>query len=464
MKTTRPVFESFTAFVNNLYEMESQYPGFFDSLNEGDTSYANPLLRLLKGSMKLTGESAKEVDALITEVFNKIYTDFSDSPDYCASGATGKNVIDTLIEELTASLDLLNNSGGLMTIPGSVTSSEVATIYPYLVSGTVRAKDMPEINNSTGQTITTEEYTVPLSHLLVAINSHNLFAMCNIITSAKGGKAYLNAGTEANIKVFNRNTDNDNEKIIEINSASLGGELITFKPYVAKNLPNDKTKYAWQFPIYGVLAGGIKPGEQVVEANYYDVVIKPAGNDVVVKDQEYNAPDVKFFEENGVTISTEGKRQLKSVLSQYNSISTIKVNGGASSKSSEYKNSNPIKIKDKAGKEIQLKGNPALAYDRMKAGITELDALKTDGVAQLASTVISEGIYSVQTEGESDPKKQQVSFIISGMIRSTQPVPTEAVVIKNTEKITADNVTFTQYIFQVNLNEEPTAKNMKKRD
>ena len=34
MKTTRPVFESFSAFVSNLYEMESQYPGFLDSLNE----------------------------------------------------------------------------------------------------------------------------------------------------------------------------------------------------------------------------------------------------------------------------------------------------------------------------------------------------------------------------------------------------------------------------------------------
>ena len=31
---TRPVFESFSSFVNNLYEMESQHPGFLDKLNE----------------------------------------------------------------------------------------------------------------------------------------------------------------------------------------------------------------------------------------------------------------------------------------------------------------------------------------------------------------------------------------------------------------------------------------------
>jgi len=463
MKTTRPVFESFSAFVNNLYEMESQYPGFFDSLNEGDTSYASPLLRLLNGTMKLTGKSVEEVDTLIIDVFNKIYTDFPSDPDYIGTGGDGKSVIESLIEELTAALDLLNNSGGLKTIPGSVTSSPVATEYQYLVSGTVRAKDMPEINAGTSQTITTEEYTVPLSHLLVAINSHNLFALCNLITSAKRGKAYLNSGTEANIKQFNRNTDNANEKIIEIDSDSLAGDLITFKPYAPKNLLDDKTKYAWQFPLYGVLAGGINPGKMTVDANYYDVVIKPAGNDVEVKDQEYNAPDTKFFEADGVIISTEGKRQLKSVLSQYNSIQTITVNGSASSKPSTYKNNAPIKVKDKGGKEVVLKGNPALAYDRMKAGTAELDALKKDGVAQLASTVINEGTFTVQSEGESDPTKQQVSFIISGMIRTTQPVPTEAVVIKNTEQIKADNVKFTQYIFQLNLNQEPTAKNMTKR-
>ena len=64
MKTTRPVFESFSAFVNNLYEMESQYPGFIDSLNEafigdsllkGKTVDLTDLLQRLESS---TNESA----------------------------------------------------------------------------------------------------------------------------------------------------------------------------------------------------------------------------------------------------------------------------------------------------------------------------------------------------------------------------------------------------------------------
>ena len=91
----------------------------------------------------------------------------------------------------------------------------------------------------------------------------------------------------------------------------------------------------------------------------------------------------------------------------------------------------------------------------MNAGITELNALKKSGVAQLANTKIEAGKAEVQPEGEkSDAKKQQVSFIISGMIKSTQVVPKEAVVIKNTELLKADSVSFTQYTFQVNLNEE----------
>jgi hypothetical protein len=439
----RPVFESFDQFVQFVYEAVQ--------LNEADTAYASPLLKLIKGTMKLSGTSATEVDTLITQVFNKIYTDFDDKPDYIESGVDGKSVTDLVIEELTKAFDLLNNSAGLKTIPGSVQSSTVTPTYGYLVSGTVRAKDMPFINNSTVQSFMTEETTVPLGHLLVAINSHNLFALCNIITSARKKRAYLNAGTEANVNQFDKNTDNDNEKIIQIDSDSLAGELITFKPYAPKKLDGDKTKYAWQFPLYGVLADGIQPGDQIIDANYYDEVIAPAGNDVVVKDQVYDAPDVKFFGENGVTISEEGKRQLKSVLSQYNSIQTIIVNGGASSKPTSYKS--------KSGE-----GNPALATDRMNAGLAELNALKKSGVAQLASTKIEAGKAEVQPEGEkSDSTKQQVSFIISGMIKSTQLVPKEAVVIKNTEEIKADKVTFTQYTFQLNLNEEPNAKNMEAR-
>lgn len=444
MKNNRPVFESFDQFVQFVYEAVQ--------LNEADTTYASPLLKLIKGTMKLSGESATQIDTLITQVFNKIYVDFDDQKDYINSGSNGKVEIDSLIERLTNTFDLLNNSAGLKTIPGSVKSSELTPSYEYLVSGTVRVKDMPVIaSGDSNMGIQPAEHTLPLSMLLVAINSHNLFALCNIIDGAKKKKAFLNAGTEAKLNQFYKNTDNNFEKIVQIDTDSLGGELITFKPYEPQKIEGDTAKYAWQFPLYGVLAGGIQPGNQIIDANYYDVVIEPAGNDVVVKDQVYDAPDVKFFAENGVTISEEGKRQLKSVLSQYNSIQTIIVNGGASSKPTSYKS--------KSGE-----GNPALATDRMNAGITELNALKKSGVAQLANTKIEAGKAEVQPEGEkSDATKQQVSFIISGMIKSTQVVPKEAVVITNTEEIKADKVTFTKYVLQLNLNEEPTEKNMEAR-
>ena len=109
MKTTRPVFESFTAFVNNLYEMESQYPGFLNSLNEGDTSYASPLLALLKGSMELDQAGKDEVNTLITGTFNKIFTDSTGGLPLMQD-IDGKTGIATIIEYLKEGIEMLNNS------------------------------------------------------------------------------------------------------------------------------------------------------------------------------------------------------------------------------------------------------------------------------------------------------------------------------------------------------------------
>ena len=78
--------------------------------------------------------------------------------------------------------------------------------------------------------------------------------------------------------------------------------------------------------------------------------------------------------------------------------------------------------------------------------------------------MISEGIASVQASGvPSDPKKQQVTFIISGMIKTINVTPKKEVTIPTMETVKADSVKFTKYIFQLNLNEEPNARNMAER-
>jgi hypothetical protein len=478
MKTTRPVFESFTAFVNNLYEMESQYPGFFNSLNEADTTYASPLLKLLKGTMKLPAQSATEVDTLVLQTFNKIFTDNSKDNALLSRSATGKSEMANLIELLTEAFDLIRNSSGLATVPGSVVSSEIPTEYKYLQSGNVRGKDLPEVDNSNTPDMTTESLDVPLPIFLLTLNAHNLIALYNLITGAKKGKAYVNAGSEANFDQFNRMSKDESNwyNFVEIDTNSLNGELITLKPYVSTYVKIDaakikdeskeakakrekeekekltelnKVKYGWQFPLYGLSETAITPlGGELIDASYYDKVIEPGGNDVAVEDQEYSAPpESTFFPADGVIISDSGKQALNLILSEFNSIKTIKVNGGASSSPTT-----------RAG------GNEQLAKDRMAAGIAQLNLLKKNGVKQLKDAVISEGIASVQTSGgKSDPKKQQVTFTISGMIKTIKVTPKKEVTIPTMETVKADSVKFTKYIFQLNLNEEPNSKNMAER-
>ena len=462
MKTTRPVFESFSAFVNNLYEMESQYPGFLNSLNEGDTSYASPLLELLKGAMKLDAAGKAEVNTLITGTFNKIFTDTT-GPGLLMN-FNGKDEIAFIIETLKEGIEALSNSSGLKTVAGSVVSSVVEPGFEYLKSGTVRGKDLPVLDSTTEGNNTDEPTDPSLAMFLAVINGHNLLALYNNITSAKRGKAYLNAGSEANLNQFAKMAADQGYKentFLEIDTESLSTQMIVLQPYTStyakgKVKKDDPIKYGWQFPLYGIpdLPDGkpaiTKGGGDIIDASYYDKVVEPGGNEVAVEDKQYSAPpEASFFPADGVIISDSGKQALNLILSEFNSISTIVVHGGASSRPTT-----------RAG------GNEQLAKDRQAAGIAQLEALKKAKVKQLTNAVISKGTASVQTSDPktpSDPTKQQVSFTISGMIRQINVTPTKAVVIPKMETLMADSVTFTKYIFQLNVSAEPNAKNMAKR-
>jgi hypothetical protein len=89
--------------------------------------------------------------------------------------------------------------------------------------------------------------------------------------------------------------------------------------------------------------------------------------------------------------------------------------------------------------------NEAPVAEPMKAGIAMLTQLKKDGVAQLKSANIAEGKALVQkaAANESDPKMQQVSFVISGSIRRIDSKgEAKAITIKKVDLIKADRVTF----------------------
>ena len=75
-----------------------------------------------------------------------------------------------------------------------------------------------------------------------------------------------------------------------------------------------------------------------------------------------------------------------------------------------------------------------------------VNALKKSGVAQLKAAAVTLGTAKVQDAAqESDPKNQQVSFVISGKIKSTEVVENKPITIEQVEKMRADAVKFTEY-------------------
>jgi hypothetical protein len=172
----------------------------------------------------------------------------------------------------------------------------------------------------------------------------------------------------------------------------------------------------------------------------YTEVIPPNPSESIeeVTDLAYNSSAMDFFEENKVVIGEEGKASLNAILSEFHSISKIVVNGGASSKPTS-----------RAG------GNEALAKDRMKAGVAMLNQLKKGGVAQLKGATIAEGKAEVQTGAatESDPKMQQVSFVISGSIRKIENKgEAKEITIQRVDLKRADRVSFKKSIIYCSYN------------
>jgi hypothetical protein len=91
----------------------------------------------------------------------------------------------------------------------------------------------------------------------------------------------------------------------------------------------------------------------------------------------------------------------------------------------------------------------------MQAGINALNALKKAKVEQLKNAKIETGEAKVQdaAPSESDPKNQQVSFIISGKIKNVSGTSNEPTIITKVNKIKADEATLTlQYLrFALNI-------------
>jgi hypothetical protein len=266
--------------------------------------------------------------------------------------------------------------------------------------------------------------TYPLSDIIKGLFAYNLYVLSNQTGSGTTIiKRASNFGKKAKNKKYS-------EKYLTIDLDSLKTDLIQIIPYAEETVSVKPVgEYGFAFPVFTISDISKGTGKELSK-DIYTVVIPPNPSESIeeVTDLAYNSSAMDFFEENKVVIGEEGKASLNSILSEFHSISKIVVNGGASKKPTT-----------RAG------GNEALAKDRMKAGITMLTQLKKDGVAQLKDATIVEGKAVVQSAAatESDPKMQQVSFVISGSIRKIDNKgEAKEITIENVDLKKADKVTF----------------------
>ena len=166
------------------------------------------------------------------------------------------------------------------------------------------------------------------------------------------------------------------------------------------------------FPGQGALLG----------TEYLKVVAPPTNKGTKVEGKVFTSQGTNFFAENKVVISGEGEASIAGIISRFNSISEIVVNGGASNKSTTYSSDSG-------------EGNAALAKDRLLAGIALLNKLKTGGTVQLKGATIKEGEAKVQDIAEeSDAKNQQVTFVITGMEKGNPGEEKTVMIDKASEK------------------------------
>jgi flagellar motor protein MotB len=144
MKTTRPVFESFSAFVSNLYEMELANPGSIGSLMENELIQGS----LLKGNsydlpdlIKIAGGLSAETES--TEAVKNLQISASSDPTAAAK-----------LKEFSTQIRNLSNQEWIdQTYPGifatSVISEAKQAPYLYGDSGNVEVMGAPSMSDMT---------------------------------------------------------------------------------------------------------------------------------------------------------------------------------------------------------------------------------------------------------------------------------------------------------------------------
>jgi len=397
---------SFNEFINEAYRIINEA--------EGDGGSIDALKKLLGGGLGLESADQKKFVTVIDRI------------DSLGMTSTYAEEAKEFAQNIT---DFLNSKASGVNIKqkGLTDDKEVENKFEWLVNGTIRVKGNPTMRDQGDLGSGIDDDTsvpYPLADVIRGLFSYNL-SILNDQMGTSNIKKVANYGKKAKDK-------KNYPKFLTIDEESLKTDIIQiidFSPSASDGVKSAVGEYGFVFPIYTI--NNIIKGEgNELSKDMYTVVIPPNPSESIeeVTDLAYNSSATDFFEENKVIIGEDGKAALNSILSEFHSISKIVVNGGASKKTTT-----------RAG------GNEALAKDRMKAGIAMLTQLKKDGVAQLKGATISEGKAVVQSSAatESDPKMQQVSFVISGSIRKIDNKgDAKSLIIQRVDLKKADQVRF----------------------
>ncbi len=429
------VFESFQDFVEQVLEKVKTGQLNEEEGTESLTSEANRII----GDLKLQGEGEK----MATEFFSELTKYLSGFPK---EASDVKQSIREISEQIADMEDSFSKSSLNKTKSGW-SREYVEGTYQYSYAGTVLAKDFPYFDGSS--TFISEESDIKAVNLFALLGAINLYNLDTLIRRLGGGlntekyKVALPyggvsaAGNTGGLTYYAISDLNVNT----INVTESGDPAFKF----AVDTVDEKAgEISFPCPLYSLAIFQPGKGKPILE-EMVEEIIKPAGTSVEVVNKKHSSEGEDFFAENEVKISEAGMKALKAMLSQYNKITSIKVNGAASSKPTSREG-----------------GNEQLAKDRRKAGIDALKGLQKT-TPQLKDINFSLGpdnpdsVYGTAEvqqgpKEESDPKMQQVSFIISGTAKKSEIVNNEEVKITRIEKIMGDNIRLWQNVLKISVN------------
>jgi flagellar motor protein MotB len=418
MKKTRPVFESFSAFVNNLYEMELAYPGSIGSLMENEVSIQASLLKgnsySLPNLLQLAGKLASP------ESFKKSVRNLQISASSDPTAAEKLKEFSTQIKDLSTEEWIDQSNMGTFT--GSCISEEREAPYLFGDSGNVEVKGAPSMSDMTKieEGVQYMSYSQMLA-LVAAYNASifmkNLEIQKKNIDSPKQIKKIIKGKEKIYEKMPLANPKDQlvvtvtegNSQIIVTPIGKLNPELIgdmsTSSVYPNKPVTDPQTgQFKYIFPVITSDKGSSQPLS--IESRQKTIAPDESKNSSEVTDFPLAIEEsgkVTFYATNKADLTDAGKAAAASLTRMFSKITKVVVYGGA----------------DKRNAGSPWKDNNELASARRDEMIEYLQELAGDSNSSLSGADITEGPVNIQPKDGKDEdmaKFRAVRIQVSGNI------------------------------------------------